>query len=109
MVHDGAGERAADGGGGGGAGAVGRAHVFLAEVVDDVDGFGGCEQRGAGAVAEEAQVAVVGDDVHGRVPGYLRGGRGSWSHVVHRADVAAVEAQARSRAEHSFVGRVERG
>ena len=36
---------------------VGRAYA----VVDDVDGFGGGEQRDGGAVAEEAQVAEISD------------------------------------------------
>lgn len=78
--------------------------VGFGEVVHDVDGLGGGEQRGAGAVAEEAQVAVVGHDVDGGVPGDLGGGRRAGADVVDGADVAAIEAEARAGAEHGFVG-----
>lgn len=59
VVHHAAGETAG----------VMRMHVFFGEVVDDVSRFGGGEEGGAGAVAEEAEVAVVGDDVDRGVPG----------------------------------------
>ncbi len=83
--------------------------VGFGEVVHDVDGLSGGEQRGAGAVAEEAQVAVVGHDVDGGVPGDLGGGRGAGADVVDGADVAAIEAEARAGAEHGFVGWVGGG
>lgn len=82
-------------------------------MVDDVGGLGGGQEADGGAVAEEAEVAVIGDDVHGGVPRYLRRRRGPGPYVVHRADVAAVEADAWPRAEHAEpgggVGLVEEG
>lgn len=51
------------------------------------------EQADGGAVAEEAQVAVVGDDVHG-VGAPARGGGGgvvgAGADVVYRGDVGAL-------------------
>lgn len=79
-------------------------HMFFGEVVDHVYGFGGCEQGDAGAIAEEAEVAVVGYDVNGGVPGDLGGGGGAGADVVHCADVATVEAEARAGVEHVGVG-----
>lgn len=64
-------------------------------------GLGGGEQADGGAVAEEAQVAVVGDDVDGgAAPGGLVGGCLARPDVVDGADVAAVEADAGPRPEH---------
>ncbi len=74
--------------------------------MDDVAGLGCCEQGCAGAVAEEAEVAVVCDDVDGRVPGRLGGGIAARTYVVYGADVAAVEAEAGSDLEHAFVAGV---
>lgn len=71
-----------------------------------VCGFGSGEEGGATAVAEEAEVAVVGYDVDGGVPGDLAGGAGAGADVVYRADVAAVEAEAGAQLEHAFVGGV---
>ncbi|KAJ6442638.1 LOW QUALITY PROTEIN: hypothetical protein O9K51_03813 [Purpureocillium lavendulum] len=85
------------------------------EVVDDVARRVRGEQADAGAVAEEAQVAVVGDDVDGRAaPGGLVGGHLALADVVDGADVAAVEADTRARAEEVAPrgvrgGRDERG
>lgn len=50
-----------------------RVHIFRADMVHDVGGFRGGEQRDACAVTEEAQVPEVSHDVHGHVPGDLRG------------------------------------
>lgn len=73
-------------------------------MVDHVYGLVGCEEGDEGPVAEEAQVAVVGYNVDGAVPGYL-GWRGlAGPDVVIGTDVAAVEADARSETEHSVPG-----
>lgn len=79
-------------------------HVLFGEVMYYVDGFGGCEKGGAGAVAEAAEVAVVGDDMDGGVPGGLAGCIASGPDVVDGADVAAVETEAGPGVEHVFVG-----
>lgn len=42
--------------------------VFFGEDVDYVDGLGGGQERDAGAVAVEAEVAVVGHYMHGGGP-----------------------------------------
>lgn len=96
MVHDRARQAAC----------VARVKVFGREVVDDVGGLGGGEERGAAAVAEEAEVAVVGYDQDGGVPGCLRRGGRARANVVHRADVAAVETEAGAGLEHLPVGGV---
>lgn len=74
--------------------------------MDYVCWFGGGEERGAAAVAEEAQVPVVGHDVDGSVPGDLAGCAAAGADVVDGADVAAVEADAGPELEHAFVGGV---
>lgn len=86
--------------------AVVGVQVLLQQVVHDVDGFGGCEEGDAGAVAEEAEVAVVRDDVHGGVPGDGGGGGGAGPDVVDGADVDAAEAEAGAVLEHVDVSRV---
>ena len=68
--------------------------------------FGGGEEGGAAAVAEEAEVAVVGYDVDGGVPGDLAAGAAAGADVVDCADIAAVEAEAGAELEHAFVGGV---
>lgn len=70
------------------------------EMVHDV-GRGRCgEEADGGAVTEEAQVAVVGDDeVRVSAPDGLVC-RLTGADVVDGADVAAVESYARARAEH---------
>ena len=102
-VHDGRRERAG----------VMRVQVLFRQVVHDFCGFGGGQQADGGSVAEEAQVAVVSDDVHGGIPGDLRGRRCAGPDVVDGADVAAVEAEARAGAEHlppgGGVGALEEG
>jgi len=85
-------------------GGVTGMRILPGEVVDDVGGLGGGEEAKGGAVAEEAQVAVVGDDVDGGVPRDLGGRRGAGADVVDGADVAAVEADARAGAEHAEPG-----
>ena len=75
-------------------------------MVDYVCWLGGGEEGGAAAVAEETEVAVVGYDVDGSVPGDLGGGAAAGADVVDGADVAAVEAEARAELEHAFVGGV---
>lgn len=80
--------------------------VLLQQVVHDVDWFGGGEEGDAGAVAEEAEVAVVRDDVHGGVPGDGGGGGGAGPDVVDGADVDAAEAEAGAVLEHVDVSRV---
>lgn len=82
-------------------------HVFDVEVGDDVGGFGGGEQRDAGSVAEEAEVAVVGYDVDGGVPGDACGGGGTGAGVVDGGDIAAVESDAWATAEERAVGGVD--
>ena len=84
-------------------------HVFSGEVVDHVDGYDGGEQGDAGAVAEEAQIAVVGYDMHGGIPGDLGGGRGAGADIIDFADVAAVKAEAGADVEHVRVGWVDLG
>lgn len=81
-----------------------RGHELAGQVVDDVGGLDGREQADGGAVAEEAQVPVVGDDVHGAGPGYLGDGGLARADVVVGADVAAVEADAGPEAEHLLPG-----
>lgn len=67
------------------------------EMADHRAGLPCSQQAYGGAVAEEAQVAVVGDDVDGAAsPGGLVGGRLAHADVVDGADVAAVEADARA-------------
>ena len=78
--------------------------IFFCEIVDYVCWFGGGEEGGATTVAEEAEVAVVGYDVDGGVPGDLAGGAGARADVVDGADVTAVEAEAGAEVEHAFVG-----
>ena len=95
VTHDGAGK-------GGGL----SAEVLFRYVWDDFEGLGSGEQGDAGAVAVEAEVAVVGDNVDGRVPGDLRWCTGTWTDVVDGTDVDAVEAEAWSEVEHGEVGRV---
>lgn len=75
-------------------------------MVDDIDGLGGGEERDAGAVAEEAQVAVVGYYVDGGVPGDGGGGGGAGADVVDGADVDAGETEAGAVVEHAEVGGV---
>ena len=70
----------------------------------DIDWLGGGEEGDASSVAIEAEVAVVGDDVHGGVPGDLRGRAGARSGVVDGADVGAGEAEAGSGVVHCAVG-----
>lgn len=74
------------------------------EVVHHVGGLGHRQEGDAGAVAEEAEVAVVGHDVHGAVPGRGVRRRLAGAHVVHRGDVAAAEADAGPEAEHALPG-----
>lgn len=89
--------------------AVRFVHVLDEEVGDDVRGFAGREQADAGAVAQEAEVAVVCHDVDGRVPGD-GGGRGlAGACVVDGANVAAVEADAGAALEEGAVGWVDGG
>ena len=80
-----------------------RVHVFFGEVMDHVCGLGGSEERCAGAVTEEAEVAIVGDNVDWRVPSDLAGGSASRTNVVDGADVAAVEPEAMPVVEHVLV------
>ncbi len=80
--------------------------ILAREMVHDVERFGGGEKADDAAVAEESQVPVIGHDVHGRVPGYLSRAGCAGPDVVHRADVAAVEADAGPRAEHGEPGGV---
>lgn len=86
--------------------AVVGVQVLRQQVGHDVDGFGGGEEGDAGAVAEEAEVAVVGDDVHGGVPGDGGGGGGAGPDVVDGADVDAAEAEAGAVLEHVDVSGV---
>ena len=76
------------------------------EVGDYVLGFRGREEGDAGAVAVEAEVAVVGHYVDRGVPGYLGWGGGAGADVVDCADVDAGEAEAGALVEHGFVRRV---
>ena len=76
------------------------------QVGDDVRGLDRGEEGEAGAVAVEAQVAVVGDDVHGRVPGDLGGRAGAGTGVVDGADVGAATAEAGAGVVHCSVGGV---
>lgn len=84
-------------------------HVLERQVGDDVGGFRRRQQRDAGSVAVEAEVAVVRDDVDGRVPGDGDEGRRAGAGVVDGRDVAAVEADAGAAAEQREVGWVGRG
>lgn len=77
--------------------------VLFAEVVDHVGGLRRGEQRDTGAVAEKAQVAVVGHDVHRCVPGNLRRRGGAGAYVIDCADITAAKAQAGAVVEHGFV------
>ena len=70
----------------------------------DIDRLHGRQEADAGAVVEEAQVPVIGDDQDGTVPGGLRGRGGAGADVVHCADVAAGEAEAGAGVVHCFVG-----
>lgn len=82
------------------------------EMADHGGGLRRGEEADGGAVAEEAQVAVVGDDVDGAAaPGGLGlGGRGlAHADVVDGADVAAVEADAGAVLEHVLPGGVDGG
>lgn len=69
-------------------------HILAVQMRNDVRGLDGRKERDAGAVAVEAEVAVVGHDVDGAVPRDLvrRGGTGTG--VVDCADVEACEAEA---------------
>lgn len=98
VLHDGGGEVGVC------AAVVGFQQLF-GEVRHDVDGLGRREEADDGAVAEEAQVAVIGHDVHGAVPRHLRGRGLAGPDVVVGADVAAVKADARSAPEHLLPGR----
>ena len=80
-----------------------RVQVFLCEVVHRVHGLCGCEERRAGAVAKEAQVAVVCHDQDWGIPGCLGGGGCAGADIVYGADVAAVEAEAGAGVEHLAV------
>lgn len=83
--------------------------VLLCEMVHHVRWFCGGEEAGAGAVAEEAEVAVVCYDVDWRGVGGRAGrGGGARAVVVDGADVAAVEADSGAYAEHALVGGVDR-
>ena len=57
-----------------------------------------------GAVAEEAEVAVVGHDVDGAVPGDVVGVGDAGADVVDGGDVAAVEADSGPVAPHLLPG-----
>lgn len=82
--------------------------ILLGEMMHHVRWLCGGEEADAGAVAEEAEVAVVGYDVDwGGVGGGAGRGGGAGPVVVDGADVAAVEADAGAGAEHGFVGGVE--
>ena len=59
------------------------------EVVDNVDGFVGGQEGDAGAVAEEAEVAVVGNDVDRSGPDVLGSGCAARSGVVDGGNVDA--------------------
>ena len=78
--------------------------MLFRQVMHHVHGLGGGEEANARAVAEEAQVAVVGDDMDGAVPGRLHGGGGAGADVVDGGYVAAVKADAGAGAEHGGVG-----
>ena len=69
-------------------------HVFGVEVGYHVCWFGRCEQRDTCAVAQEAEVAEVGNYVDGRVPGRGCGKSLAWACIVYGADVATIEADA---------------
>ena len=47
--------------------------MLFGNVMHYIDGLGGRQQGDTGAVAEEPEVAVVGDDVDGRCPGVYGG------------------------------------
>ena len=79
-------------------------HVFFCEVVDYLSWFCCGEKRGAGTVAEEAQIAVVCHDMDRCVECNLAGGVATGANVVHGADVAAIEAEAGPQVKHAFVG-----
>lgn len=83
--------------------------VLLQQMMHYIDGLGGGEEGDAGAVAEEAEVAVICDDVHGGIPGDGGGGGGPGADVVDRADVDTAEAEAGAVVEHVDVSRIFRG
>ena len=74
-------------------------HVFAREMVHDVDGLGGRQQRDDAAVAEEPQVAEVGHDVNWGAPGECVGAVRTSAGVVYRGDVAAAEADSWTQPE----------
>lgn len=87
-----------------------QAQQVPGQVVHDVGGLQRRQQADGGAVAEEAQVPVVRDDVNRRAaPGGLVGGRLPRAHVVDGADVAPVEADPGPPAEHGPPGGVGDG
>jgi hypothetical protein len=74
------------------------------EMVDYVYGLVGGEEGDDSAIAEKAQVAVIGYDVNGTVPGYLGRGGLAGADVVVGADVAAVETYSGAETEHEVPG-----
>jgi hypothetical protein len=68
-----------------------RRQELRREVVHDLGGLGGRDEADNAAVAEEAQVPVVRDDVYRAAPCDLRGRGLALADVIVRADVAPVE------------------
>lgn len=69
-------------------------------MVDYVDGFRGRQETDTGSIAEEAEVPVVSNYQYGTVPCDLRSRGGTRTDIVHRADVAAGEADSRTQVIH---------
>ena len=67
-------------------------HVFDVKVRYYVSWFGCCEERDACPVAEEAEIAVICDDVNRRAPRQTHCASCTGALVVDGADVAAIEA-----------------
>lgn len=81
--------------------------LLLCEVVDYLGGLRCGEKADDGAVAEEAQVPVVSDDVYwGATPGSLVSRHLTRADVVDSRDVAPVEAHAGTMAEQRLPGRI---
>jgi hypothetical protein len=73
---------------------------------NDFGGLGGCEKRDEAAVAVEAEVAVIGDNVDRCVPGGERRRGRTGASIIYGADVETRKADARAGTVDGGVGRM---
>lgn len=84
-------------------------NILLRKVMHHVCWFSRRKQATARAVAEEPQVAVIGDNMYRGIPRDLRGCGRARADVVNSANIATIEADTWALAEHDCISRVSGG